>query len=690
MSNVEPVATPAGFFIGASYYPEHWPEAAWQEHFRIMQDLGFNIVRLLEFAWSRLEPAEGVFDFDWVDRALDLCLRHGLKVMLGTPSAAPPVWLTHRYPDVLPVSADGIQRQAGGRHHYCVNNPHFRAATARVVERLGQHVRGRDTVVAWQVDNELGTYGSTFCYCQSCVSAFRDWLRDRYGDIDTLNQRWGTVFWSQEVTDWDQVDIPRPAMSSQVGSNKSAVLDYWRFASHSMVEFVAEQVGLIHAARAGVPVTTNWTGIGAAPFDFAEMAQRLDFTSWDNYTHDYRDAAFKHDFVRGMKDGKQPFWNPEQVCAPPDNQQFTRLLADGAVTNATIHNIACGSDATIYFRLEQLHFGAENAYSGILDRRGGTDTRIYRELKASVPRLRQIGERVSGSQVNAQAAIVFDAESNATVSSPLPHKIKKRSEFVRHTDHFVLPYYRALSALGIEVDVVPPGQDISGYQVVVLAGLYLTTPELVKQLRAYVERGGCLVATPFTAIADQNANLIADDIPAGLTDVFGARVTEHDCLDAGETAALQSCDAGSAELNHTGSVWCDVIQCGTARPLFTYRDRNYSSPVAITLNVHGRGLAVYVGTVPADATCRDLFRSLLRDRGITLTDHLPDGVQIRRRYTGSQEFLFALNFTGHEQKISLDDRYTDVVTGANRSGPITIAVNDGVVLRRDRAWRMEE
>ncbi|WP_154792149.1 beta-galactosidase [Occultella kanbiaonis] len=682
---------PKGFHLGASYYPEHWPQERWERDLGAMSDLGFTTVRMLEFAWSRLEPGPGEYRFAWVDRAADLCESFGLSMMLGTPTAAPPVWLISAYPDILPVGPDGLRRQPGGRRHYCLHHEHYRAAARGVVEQLANHLAGRTDIVAWQVDNEVGAYRSTFCYCDQCEAAFRRWLEARYHDVAALNERWGTVFWSQEVRGWDEVQIPRPAMNGWTGSNKSALLDFWRFSSDALADFVGDQADALREWFPQVPVTTNWTSLTTAAFDRAAMAKRIDFTSWDNYELDLYGASFNHDVVRGAKLGPQPTWTPEQRCAPPDNRQHVPLLRDGDVTTMTLHNIACGSDATIYFRLEQALFGAENAHGGILDRTGGTDTRIYRELMSSVPRLRQIGDAVAGSQVRARAAIVYDTTAGVAITSPLPHLVKKRSQLLGHIEHLVRPYHRALQSLGVDVDVIPCDRDLAHYDVVILAGQVIASGDLATSVREYVAGGGCLVATPFTAQVDDNDNLVAAAVPAGLTDVFGLSVTDQDFLADGETVVLaRPVGAGEAPVpDLQGVLCCELLRLAGAEVTFEYRNRWYAGTPAIASHTYGRGTAVYVGTALDHVAARSLLTEVLAERDVEWHD-LPPDVHLRRRFgpgsgpSEGTEYVFVVNGGEVEQTVTLAGRYRDLVSGEERDGVIGVKARDAVVLCRAR------
>ena len=277
----------SGPVFGVDYYPEHWGEVRWPFDADLMRQAGINTVRLAEFAWSRLEPSRDSFDFSWLDRAIDILAARDISVILGTPTAAPPAWLVDEHPEILPVNEDGQRAGFGMRRHYCPTQPIFHEATRRVVTAMARHYAAHPAVIAWQTDNELGnTANGGRCYCSCCKDAFHKWLWRRYGSLEELNRRWGTVFWSQEYSAWDQIPLPmRNVRSGAPGSahNPALYLDFARFSSDSWVRYQQVQVSILRAVCQNHTITHNMMGLFPL-VDAAALAHDLDIVSWDNYS----------------------------------------------------------------------------------------------------------------------------------------------------------------------------------------------------------------------------------------------------------------------------------------------------------------------------------------------------------------------------------------------------------------------
>ncbi|MBQ7679152.1 MAG: beta-galactosidase [Butyrivibrio sp.] len=297
--------------FGTCYYPEFWDHHLWREHARLMADAGMNVVRLADFAWSSLEPSEGQFDFDWLDEAIRAMDEAGLRVILCTPTAAPPRWLA-RKKDILMRDRYGRVREWGSRRACCANNETYRLASDRIVTALAEHYRGDPRIVAWQIDNELGCHGTTVCYCESCKRRFQSWLADSYGSIRELNRRWGTVFWSQTYDSFEDVILPaynscEPENSRRFSHNPSLDMEFMRFSSESWVAFAARQAQILRQANPQVQITTNLMG-HFADIDYFRLMQTMDFVSWDNHPQTqwelrgYVWTSMAHEIMRGIKD----------------------------------------------------------------------------------------------------------------------------------------------------------------------------------------------------------------------------------------------------------------------------------------------------------------------------------------------------------------------------------------------------
>ena len=365
--------------LGVDYYPEHWPEAGWANDARLMREAGLNVVRIAEFAWTRMEPQEGHFEFDWLDRAVQTLADAGLQVILGTPTCTPPAWLVRKYPDILQQDAVGHLRQFGSRRHYCANSPIYREKTETIVRRMAERYAAHRGVTGWQIDNEFGLHDTARCYCPRCKAAFRRWLQTRYGSIEALNEAWGAVFWSQEYSDWSEIE---PPMLTVTEPNASQVLDYYRFSSDSWVDYEKFQMDLLRKYSPGKPITHNFMG-NFSELDYHDLAQPVDWVSWDSYPAGYDEkmddrgyepdeprpaslafdagdpyiTGWCHDIMRGLK--QSPFWVIEQQCGNVNWADYNTAVRANTVRLWTWHALASGADGVVYFNFRACRFAQE-------------------------------------------------------------------------------------------------------------------------------------------------------------------------------------------------------------------------------------------------------------------------------------------------------------------------------------------
>jgi len=693
--------------LGVDYYPEHWPEARWATDARLMRDAGLQVVRLAEFAWARMEPAEGEFDWDWLDRAVETLTDTGLQVILCTPTAAPPAWLTRGYPDTLPVDAQGRRRSFGGRRHYCANSPDYRQHTRRVVgamaTRYGQHPRRvvgamatrygqHPEVIGWQIDNEFGGGQTARCYCHNCVAAFRIWLQRRYGGLDALNEAWGTVFWSQTYTDWTQIEPPALAVERP---NPSHVLDYYRFSSDSWVDYQQIQIDLLRAKTNGAQfVTTNLMGL-FSDLDYYKLAQPLDFITWDSYptgqserwremlyasggadhAYDVGDPAITglaHDLMRGAKD--KPFWIMEQQPGHINWADYNPAPRSGVVRLWTWDDIAHGADTVVYFRWRACLYAQEQYHSGLL-RHDGQPASGLHDVQA-MSREQQVMAAIQGTRVLAEVALLHSYDDLWAIGLQ-PHN--RDFGYLRH----LFTYYRALQRAGVPVDIAPPTRDLSRYKLVIAPTLFLVDETISENLRRYVEQGGHLLLSVRSGFKTKDNRVVDTALPGLLADLVGTTVEEWHSLPPGVTVPLELADLAEQPLTIT--IWAEALQPVTAEPLGRFVGGALDGRPAASLNRFGDGEVVYLGAWADDRLADALLARLLSRARVEPVAAVPAGVKVMRRAGDGREFVFLLNFTDAmaTAKLSMTG-YTDALTGEPRGPSVEVPARGVVICQRQQ------
>jgi len=608
---------------GVYYYPEAWPPDEWPRDFAAIRLLGFEFVHLGEFAWALLEPAPGRFDFAWLDRALALAAENDLQVVLCTPTAAPPAWLTAQDPEVLMVDAAGRRQRHGTRQHACWNVPRYRDHVARIVGALAARYARDPRVRGWQLDNELCHYGKEPCHCDACQAAFRVWLEARYTGPAALNAAWGAAFWSQLYSAFAQVRLPNPA-EAPAQLNPHALLDTHRWFAASAADYLRFQTGLLRAAGDGRQwITTNYIHHLPA-VDPALNAPDFDLVTWTHYPAagqlnrgplgfrlgDPNVIGFAGDRFRCLNGAHGVMeLQPGQVnwgdCNPQPHP--------GAVHHWIFRAFATGAKLLCTYRYRQPRSGAELYHHGIVGpdgvtlSPGGADfVRALRDVAALRPAATP-GAPLPPALAARRAGLFHELENRWDLDD---HKQHRDWDTVGHLLH----YHRALTRLGAPVDVVGPAADFSVYPFLVVPAAQLVDPDLVERWRRYAAAGGHLVLSCRTAQKDRRGHLWAGPWAAPLVDLIGASIRFYDTLPPPHVAHVRLVAENSAAPAplHAWTTWGEILDPLAdvpVTPLARHADQFYAGELAALTRAFGRGTVTYIGV---DSTSGEFEAALLR------------------------------------------------------------------------------
>jgi len=638
------------FVYGGDYNPDQWPENLWLEDARLMQEAGVNLVSLGIFSWSQLEPRPDEFDFGWLDRLMDLLHEHGVRVNLATPTASPPAWLVRRSPEILPITDEGTRLWHGGRRHYCPHSSAYLERADLIATKLAERYAHHPALAMWHVDNEYAS-GVTACFCEASIAVFRTWLRNKYGSLEALNHAWGTAFWSQHYSDWEEIHPPRRAPAQ---SNPSQQLDWARFNSDSWIECFSRQKAILRAITPDIPVTTNFMGFHK-PADYWKFAASEDVVSNDNYPDMFDPewmvrAGMTSDLMRSLG-GRRPWILMEQAPSQVNWRQRNAPKRPGMMRLGSYQAVARGADGIMFFQWRASRAGAEKHHSGMVPH-SGTDSRVWREVEALGNELGKL-DSILESQVKADVAILLDWESwwALELDSKPSNDLKLMQQ--------VYAYYKPLYERNILTDFVHPEADLSGYKLVIAPNLYLVNHQAAANIIRYVENGGTLVMTFFSGIVDENEHIHLGGYPAPFREMLGLVVEEY--VPFSETQSNTFCTTEGKQF--PCSFWADVIHLSTAQSRATFEGDYYAGGPAITYNPFGKGGAFYVGTVPDEEGMRWLVEEFCKTADVNpIASDVPSGVELSRRTKGKSSWLFILNHSAKKVTVPLEGAGFDLLS----------------------------
>lgn len=663
--------------MGTCYYPEHWEEVLWEEDLLRMKDAGVSVIRIAEFAWSILEPTEGNFTFGFFDRFLDLCRKQGMKVIFGTPTATPPAWLTEKYPEVLNSREDGVLYRHGGRRHYNYNSEKYRQLASRIVTQIAAYYGKHPAVVGWQIDNELNCETSEF-YSEADTQAFRKFLQKKYGTLEALNHAWGTVFWSQTYTAWEQIYVPRPLLGE--GYNPHLRLDYFRFISESALDFCRMQAEIIRRYRKPEDyITTNgmfWN------LDNHRMEEEcLDVYTYDSYPNfafgldrnpltatDLNDRHWSRNLAE-VRSVCPHFGIMEQQSGA--NGWTTRMEGPapkpGQLTLWAMQSVAHGADYISFFRWRTCTFGTEIYWHGILDY-DNRDNRKLKEVKDFYKKFKMLDE-VCGADFQAAFGLVKDYDNVWDTQTDVWHRrVAEASEEaifegaeLLHTP-YDLVYLREHTCL----------EELSRYPVLIYPHPVIMTEERAVLLKAYVEQGGTLILGCRSGYKQENGKCVMLPQPGLLRELTGSDVRDFTFVGVQEEAVYALWDGNILDVPVFHDIMEPAEESQNTKVLAVYANGYYKGKAALMEKKVGKGRTLHLGS----AFSRENLKMLLAYTGVLAPFkemiEAPETAEVVLRCKGEQKYLFVLNFENKGITLHLKRKMKLLYDGKEYEGQVIL------------------
>jgi beta-galactosidase len=633
--------------LGASWYPEQWPESRWDEDLKLMEAAHITVSRVGEFAWSRMEPAEGKFDFDWLEKAIAMAGKHHVAIVLGTPTAAPPAWMTQKYPDVLKVGMDGRRAVHGNRQHFSFTSPRYREFCHQIAEEMAKRFGHNPNVIGWQIDNEYAESS----YDDYTKGKFQEWLKAKYKTLDNLNEHWTASYWSQTYFDWSQIPL------GEGYNNPGLRLEWKRFVSDMWASYQQNQIEAIRPlADARQFITSNFMGFFDG-FDHYTVSKGLTMASWDNYVgqgHANLDSnGMTHDLTRGFK--RQNFWVMETQPGAVNWAGVNNFLNKGEVRAMAWQAIGHGADAVEYWQWRSALSGQEQ-YHGTLIGADGTPVPLYSEISQIGAEFAEVGSNLKDTSPVSQVAILFDYDSRWAI------------DFQEHTEKYdqmglLQAYHRALRPYATSIDIVNPHAPLDGYKLVVAPDLNLIPEDVAKHLLEYVNNGGQLVLGPRSGMKDQYNALLPQRQPGFLTNPLGGRVEQYYALE-------KDFPVSGAWGSGTSTIWAEQLKTFSPETevLLNYGAANgwLDDQPAVLTRSYGKGRITYVGTVLDDKTMAAAAEWMAAKSGIASSfGPVPDGIDVCRRVGAGKQIYILVNFKQETQHVTLPHAMAKLLGGSD-------------------------
>jgi len=686
MSKVEKTyTTKANFMLhGGDYNPDQWldrPDIL-ADDIELMKLSHTNTFSVGIFAWSALEPEEGIYNFDWLDQIFENIYGIGGRVILATPSGARPAWMSQKYPEVLRVNGSRVKQLHGGRHNHCFTSEVYREKTQQMNRLLAERYGNHPGLLMWHISNEYGGE----CHCNKCQNAFRNWLKEKYNhDLKALNDAWWGPFWSHAYSDWSQIESPSPIGENAVhGLN----LDWRRFVTDQTIDFYKNEIVPLRELTPKIPITTNFMAdtFDLIPFqalDYSKFAKHLDVISWDAYPawhNDWESTAdlamkvgFINDLYRSLK--QQPFLLMESTPSGVNWHDINKAKRPGMHLLSSMQMISHGSDSVLYFQWRKSRGSSEKFHGAVVDHDNSSENRVFKEVAKVGQTLEKLSDLV-GTNRPADVAILYDWENNWAINDAQGFGMK-----TKQYPQTLQQHYRTFWEKDIPVDVITKEQEFSTYKLLIVPMLYLASEETISRLKTFVQNGGTLVMTYISGIVNEHDLTYLGGWHKDLQEIFGMKPVETDTLYPNDRNYVTYRNQ-SYELKD----YVTVLEVKSATIDGIYQEDFYANTPAVTSHHFGEGKSHYIGGRLDDQFHHDFYHELMEELQLkpAYTVKHGKGVSVQVRQAPESDFLFVMNFTEEKQPISLDFMVKDKVSGEEIKGDLMLDIYEVRILEKSK------
>ncbi len=652
-------------YLGAAYYPEDWPLEQIDEDIALMKKAGMNVMRVGEFAWSRMEPEEGRFDFSWLHLAVDKLGKAGIATIMGTPTCTPPIWLVTKHPEVLVVGEDGVRQQHGARRHGCPNSPVYRDYCAQIVQVLAKEFGKDPNIIGWQIDNELYFSTPRGCCCPVCHQKFQQAMKARFGTIEALNAAWGMDLWSQTYQSFDQLPIPL----SRTWHHPSLLTAWMVFQSDSYVDFCNHQADLLHKA-VKQPVGTDMMPFSGV--NYQHIHEKLDLVQYNHYhgMENFWENAFWCDFIRPLKPA--PFWNTETATCWGGATTANGYKEPGFCRANSWLPLAMGGEANLYW-LWRSHWSGQELMHGSVVTSAGRPMHIFDEVQEISRGFDAVREFLNGTRpIQTGVALHFSGFAWWLFEfQPLVHGFHYAASLMRQV-------YHPMIEVQLRPDVIDPASSLDGYRLLFSPFLpALDEAGLKDRLRAWIESGGVWVVGPMSDIRTMEATKFRH-APFGVLEDWAGIRCDYDIPGDPRQFSLQWSDSTPSE----GSIWYHGLKTVDAEVLATYTEGPFEGLAAVTTKKLGKGRIIVLGTLPTPEDLKSVLLTIAQEAGVSPVADATGNLMVVPREGKAGKGMILVEMLNQTASITLREPVTDLLTGKTHSGMVDVPPYGVLVLKK--------